>query len=346
MKRTEWTLEERQHLHVMLRVGKSFEEIGKFLGRNRKVVKRASTRYEPKSPIVKRNQTPLERALWDHQKHHELLRKPKNRVRLGNLERQRYVETKLPKASPEQIAGRYKRDHPGESMSPETIYLWIYECRRDLIKHLVIVSKRGNRKRTSRKKYRYKQQSLAKRCISQRSEQANNRKRIGDFERDTVHGIKGTKACILNSSDRKSRLVILDKLHACSSEAAKSASKRRLKKLSSKMKLTMTQDNGPENYFFSEEEQELGIKQFFCRPYSAFERGTVEVLNRFAVRRLFPKGTDFTYVNFEQVKEAETAHNNRPMKCLGFRTPLEVFNEELVKYKLKPEDLDLRYIPW
>jgi IS30 family transposase len=67
------------------------------------------------------------------------------------------------------------------------------------------------------------------------------------------------------------------------------------------------QDNGSENSNHAKEEQELKMPQFFCHPYSAFERGTVEVVNRFAVRRPFPKGTDLSTVNFKQIEDAKDA---------------------------------------
>jgi IS30 family transposase len=344
--RKEFSHEERQFLHVMLSEGKKFPEIAKKLNRDRRVVKRAAERYKPKSPFVAMKQTPLERARHDHEEHKKRLGGSKNRLRLGSLERQEYVETRLSKATPELIAGRYKSDHPGHKMSHETIYQWIYRDRRDLIQYLDLVSKRGRNKRTSSNKYRHKEPAAPKCSITERPEEANKRKRIGDLERDTVHGVKGSDACVLNISDRKSRLVILEKLHACNSEAVKSASKRRLEKIPKELKLTMTQDNGPENSLHAEEEKETGIKHFFCHPYAAYERGTVEVLNRYAVRRNFPKGSDFSIVNFAQIKSAETAFNNRPMKCLDFQTPLEVFAKELKKYNLTPEQVGLTQIPW
>ncbi|MCC6933476.1 MAG: hypothetical protein IT292_09510, partial [Deltaproteobacteria bacterium] len=63
-------------------------------------------------------------------------------------ERQKYVESHLSKASPELIAGRDKISNPGEKMSHESIYQWIYKERQELIPNLDVVSQRGNRKRS------------------------------------------------------------------------------------------------------------------------------------------------------------------------------------------------------
>jgi transposase, IS30 family len=345
-RRKEFTLEERQLLHVMLCRGAGFDEIAVLLDRNPKVVKRAALRYKPASPVVLRAQAPLERAWHDHEEHRRRLRKPKHRLRLRTRERQDYVEKRLEKASPELIAGRYRLEHPGDTMSHESIYQWIYADRRDLIQRLEIVSKRGNRPRSSSRQYRHREPAPPKRSISVRPKAIEKRKRVGHFERDTVHGPKGSGACVLNLAERRSRTVFLRKLHAIQAEPVKQATKERLQKLPPALRLTMTQDNGPENSLHHEEEREMGMTHFFCHPYSAYERGTVEKLNRSAIRRFFPKGTDFSLVNFSQIEQAEAAHNNRPMKCLAYRTPLEVFAKALMKYNLAPADVGLRQLPW
>ena len=346
--RKEFTLEERQQIHTMLSKGKGFAEIGRSLKRDRKVIQRVAERYKSNNPLVYRNQTPLERAKWDRDEHLKRLKGPKNRKRLKTRERQVYVESRLKIASPEQIAGKYKLDHPGEKMSHESIYQWIYKERRDLVEHLELVSQRCNRKRSSRNQYRFKEPAAPKRSITERPPEANDRSGILHLESDTVMGTKRSKACIQNTCDRKSRVSMLAKLHECTAQASTAATHRRLKALPEKLRknMTMTEDNGPENSNFAEEERILKIKHFSCHPYSAWERGTVEKLNRSVVRKLFPKGTDFTHVTFQQIKEAETLHNNRPMKCLRFRTPLEVLADDLKKFNLTPAILDLIEVPW
>jgi IS30 family transposase len=52
------------------------------------------------------------------------------------------------------------------------------------------------------------------------------------------------------------------------------------------------------------------------------------------LRRFFPKGTDFASVTAQELQEVVTFYNTRPMKCLGYRTPEEVFDDELVKLRL------------
>ena len=73
---------------------------------------------------------------------------------------------------------------------------------------------------------------------------------------------------------------------------------------------------------------ELGILWFFAHPYHSWERGTNENTNGL-IRWYFPKGTDFATITDEEIKAVETALNNRPRKRLGWRTPLEAFNESV-----------------
>ena len=76
-------------------------------------------------------------------------------------------------------------------------------------------------------------------------------------------------------------------------------------------------------------ETALGITTFFCHPYCASERGTVENRNR-VLRRFLPKGSNFDDISTEFLESVEDYFNNTPMKVLGFRTPNQVWNEELL----------------
>ncbi len=85
---------------------------------------------------------------------------------------------------------------------------------------------------------------------------------------------------------------------------------------------------GKEFAAFKRVEQTIGIRVFFADPYSAWQRGTNENTNGL-IRRFYPKGTDFSKVSDDEL--ARVAHwiNNRPRKCLGYRTPHEVVQNAL-----------------
>jgi len=86
---------------------------------------------------------------------------------------------------------------------------------------------------------------------------------------------------------------------------------------------SLTLDNGTENVRHQEITRATGMDCYFCHPYSAWERGTNENINGL-VRWYLPKGTDLSKVTDEQIAWIESRINNRPRKCLGYKTPIEV----------------------
>ena len=91
---------------------------------------------------------------------------------------------------------------------------------------------------------------------------------------------------------------------------------------------TLTQDNGSEHALHAELERVTGVKVYFCHPYSAWERGTVENRNGI-IRRFFPKQTDFALVSDEELMRLEKRINSTPMVVLDFLTPDEAEEIEL-----------------
>jgi hypothetical protein len=92
--------------------------------------------------------------------------------------------------------------------------------------------------------------------------------------------------------------------------------------LPKKGRRTLTTDNGFEHTRHEWITAAIGIHCYFCDPYSAWQRGANENRNGM-VRRYFPKGTDFSRLTRAEIRRVELTINNRPMKCLGYRTPLE-----------------------
>jgi IS30 family transposase len=86
----------------------------------------------------------------------------------------------------------------------------------------------------------------------------------------------------------------------------------------------MTFDNGKEFAGFKELERRLDMRSYFARPYHSWERGTNENTNGL-LRQFFPKGMDFGTIIQLDVDIALELLNNRPRKCLNYRTPTEVF---------------------
>jgi len=92
---------------------------------------------------------------------------------------------------------------------------------------------------------------------------------------------------------------------------------------------SITFDNGLENIRY----QELGITSYFCHPYHSWEKGSVEQ-GIGQIRAYIPKKADLKYYSQSHINAIIETLNNRPMKCLNYQTPNEVFNKNLVLYSL------------
>ena len=223
--------------------------------------------------------------------------------------------------SPEQIVGRRKREGV-KGMSHETIYKWIWADKRrggTLWKHL-----RGAQKRR-RKRYRSydsRGRLAGKTMIQQRPAVVESRKRIGDWEIDTVHG-RG-KACVVTVVERKSGIVRIGKIHRATKEQTLGRTVSLLWDEKERVK-TITADNGCEFHNYKELESILKTKVYFATPHHAWERGTNENTNGL-IRQYLPKGMDLSRVTQDRCNRIAEKLNNHPRKRLDFRTPNEVYD--------------------
>lgn len=108
---------------------------------------------------------------------------------------------------------------------------------------------------------------------------------------------------------------------------------RELRRIPSQMKQSMTYDQGhemTEHVLFTKNTK---MKVYFCHPASPWERGTNENTNML-IRDFFPKGTDFTNVSRKELKRVQYLLNTRPRKTLNWKTPLEMFNKEILQLSI------------
>jgi IS30 family transposase len=235
----------------------------------------------------------------------------------------KYVEKKLTEYwSPEQISGRIRKDQ-GIQISPLTIYSWIYRNRTEGGVFYRYLRQSHRRRRKRRDSQERRGQIPDRRMIDERPKVVNERKRIGDWEGDTVEGRKGS-GFIATHVERKSRYTVALKVEDKSADTVTKATLRRMKKLPPEKVKTMTFDNGKEFAGFKELERGLDMRSYFARPYHSWERGTNENTNGL-LRQFFPKGMDFGTILQLDVDRALELLNNRPRKCLNYRTPTEVF---------------------
>lgn len=311
------SIEEREQISILKAAGNSLRRIATLLGRNHSTLSRE----------LKRNAIPsFKRNVYLPVQAHKIAFKRKidagKRPRLKDQRIRDYVEDKIKLHwAPEQIAGRIPIDRPELKISHEAIYQYVYQERWDLFRFLP----RKHKRRRLRFNWRKPQGQIPQRIfINERPEIINQRHQFGHWEADSaVSRANSTALHVLY--ERKSRLVKITKIPRNSSDCVQRCVTQRLNPLPKPTRLSITYDNGTENAGHLEINRALKTVSYFCNPYHSWEKGGVE--NSIGlVRRFIPKKTDLQRVPSTEITRIENLLNNRPRKCLNYRTPKEIFN--------------------
>lgn len=309
------TLEERERISQMHYAHLTNAEIADELGRHRATVGRELARNSLAGEY---------RAVAAHERSRQRRR---GRAVVRKMERPavaEFVRNQLVHCwSPDQIAGRSKRDFPGEryrQVSHQTIYAWIHEQpTAERQRFLSFLRFAGRCRPGDDRRGRIPNQV----SIEGRPKVVDARRRYGDWEGDTVVGARQSGA-IVTLVERKSGYLLTAK--SCDRKARRVAGKieSRLGRLPARLRRTATFDNGKE---FAEHERlsdRLGLGVYFAQPYCSWQRGTNEHTNGL-LRQFLPKGTDLRTVSWQELEHYTNQINDRPRKRLGYRTPAEVF---------------------
>lgn len=306
--------DERDLIAIMLSSGLKQQEVAKKLRRHPSTISREINRNC--SPVWKTYS-----AIQAHQRAEARSQESHRKDRLGDPRTRKYVIRHLKKGyTPEQIAGRINRDI-GLKTNHESIYLFIYHERRDMIVYLA----RGHRKRRKRaiKPGKRVLKIPNRTMITERPAEINQHASIGHWEADTVIS-RASKESLAVIRERKMQIMYIMKIKRKNAESFKLAIIRMMKKIPKKYRKSITLDNGLENAAHEEIARILKVKIYFCNPYHSWEKGGVE--NGIGlIRRYLPKKTNFALISKYKISHIETVLNNRPRKSLGFLTPLEVY---------------------
>ena len=314
------TSDERDLIATHHANGFSISDIAKMLNRNKSTISRELTRNRSKSSKIylsgqahkKAKKRKKYAAIKEELKCHKIRNFVKNKLKEG--------------WTPQIIAGELALNPQKLKVSHESIYLYIYKKRPDLVQYLA----RAHKKRFKRvPKSNKKNNRIPNRIsIDQRPQEINNRSQFGHWESDTVVS-KQSKVALAVSIERISKLVKIKKIKQNKADMFSKAIIRRMKGLPACARRSITYDNGSENTQHELINEQLNTDSYFCNPYHSWEKGSVENINGL-IRRFLPKKTDFAKITHKRIKEIELLLNNRPRKCLGFKTPAQVFLEQSV----------------
>ena len=308
------TQEERYYIYQQ-KDKASYTEIGKAIGKHRTSIQREINRNSGlKGYRYQQAQGQAE------QRHRE-----KNKAIKLTKVLKRYSTIALKKGwNPETICGRLFHLR-GIKLHFETIYQWLKKDQDgggELYKSLRFYG------RPYKKRYRKSKASASKIPnrvdISERPDYIDAKENIGDWEADTVIG-KGHKGGFATIAERVSRIYLSMPI---ARKTAKEVNNALIKALSPIKNFvnTITFDNGMEFCQHEVISTVIDSDHYFARPYRSCDRGLNEQSNGL-LRKYFPKNMELHNVSLSQTIKVVNLINLRPRKCLGYKTPVEVFKE-------------------
>lgn len=314
---------EREKLHECRIMRKTISETARILGRSKSSISRELKRNGYRAGEIYYSPHKASLAYQKRRKNSrrpKILSKPENKDLVLRL----FVENQW---SPEQIANRLRYEG-NLALSYGTIYRAIHagileppgtyrnHGKRFPLERLL----RHRKHRRGQVENRGKLQEPNH--INERPLSAANRSRFGHFEADTLQGKCGSDFLVA-LVDRKGRYLLLKKCRELTSETVSEAMIEMLRPFSDRLK-SITPDRGKEFRYHQRVSDALGTKLYYPDPHAPWQRPTVENTNGL-LREYFPKGGSMHCISDDFVASVQDKLNFRPRKCLGWKTPYEVF---------------------
>src|SRR5665213_3269195 len=309
------SLEERCTIAQLREAGQSIRQIASALDRSPSTISRELSRNSGKQigykPSYAQQQARARRWTGSRLERDDALRE----LVLGQLEEG---------WSPEQIAGRLKREHGSRIISYETIYRFIYaQIRRTKNYAWRHYLPRAKSKRGWRGLRGGSPAELIKmrRSIAERPAHAQDRETPGHWEADFMLFAKYGHN-ILVAHERATRITVLAKPPDRKSARTARTLARLIGPWPKHMRKTITFDNGTEFAKHYRLCRQIGVETYFCDPHAPWQKGGVEnAIGR--LRRWLPRKTSLDDLSTNEIAAIAKRYNNTPRKCLDFRTPAE-----------------------
>lgn len=322
------SISERESIWENKLLGKSLREIARITGRSVSTVSRE----------LKRNRYALSyrpsKAQEKYQKRRKHCRRPKI---LGQTDIKERVVALLTgqQWSPEQISKRMELEHGGPVVSYSTIYRAIKTGymeppgRRKKNHGHFFMERYLRRKGWKGKKKEVRQKAYVHRGIEERPKSAEKRSQLGHFEGDLLYS-SYHKLYVITLVDRCSRFLITGISKTKKPTEVAQAMASMLEVLPDRLLRSITLDRGNEFANHADITAKIPNAQFyFAHPMSPWERGTNENTNGL-LRQYIPKHTYKVPFSPELLEEFTHKLNTRPRKCLGWKTPAEVFHRQVL----------------
>lgn len=235
--------------------------------------------------------------------------------------------------SPEQIAGRMRLENHALRLSHETIYRFAYsrDGRAEAFhRHLP-----EHRRRRRPRGYRRHQRGhiFDSQCLANRPDQVAQRCEFGHWECDLVMFRKEYgKVNVTSLVERVSRYAVVMRNEDRTSKPIMNGLINSLSILPAHARRSITFDRGAEFSAWQNLKDGMGTESWFCDPQAPWQKGTVENTNK-RLRRYLPRSTEPTALTNRYLRSICHRLNSTPRKCLGYRTPAEVFESQLMAIK-------------
>lgn len=316
------TIEERSCIYQFKNLGMSIRKIAIALKRSPSTISRE----------IKRNSVATRNGYSEFTRYFPIVANKKYKLRRSKCKKKNkfneveisYVENRLLEHwSPDQIYNR-ACDNNLKIPSTSTIYRLIINNKLPKItmNHL---RRKGQFKRPAEKRGKFNDGG---RTIKKRPKEIYKREELGHWECDTVESgrmdhKRKSKYCFVTLAERKSRFYTAILVSDRTEKNVTAAIINALKTFPKHLVKTITFDRGKEFSGYKKIEEKLGCKTYFCDPYCAWQKGTNENSNGL-LREFYPKGMDLSEVDEKELKNNLSLLNNRPRKCIKYKTPNEI----------------------
>lgn len=320
---------DRDRIEILLKNGHKQKDIADILKVDKSTISREISRNKRKrkgfrGKYIKNGQ--YDSNLANHKAYvRRKYAKYQGRIIENNDELKEYIISGLKNhQNPDEISGRMKLENQPFYASKNSIYRWLYSIYGQ--RYCCYLS--SQRVRTRKRKNKAKRVLIPNRIgIEHRSNNIDYE--FNHYEGDTIVSKKSTKSLAV-LYERKSKYVRIRKINNLKPKTFNQALTKM--KLGIKKIKSLTLDNGIENRYW----EKLDIqKVYFCDPYSSWQKGGVENINRM-IRKYIPKGSDISNYSNRFIQKIEDVLNSKPRKSLGYKTPYEIMLENNLLIK-KPQ---------